>query len=70
MLKLNRDWHYEHRISVNATMKPRLVWHLEHAKYFECRPIPIKVTDEIVKSGICTPNSMLHKDDAKRRGAS
>jgi len=68
--KLSRDWHREHRMPAKATVEQRLEWHLEHAKYCGCRLIPVKVTDEIEKRGICAPNLMFHKDTAKRRGAS
>jgi hypothetical protein len=34
---------------VNATMEQRLEWHLEHAEYCVCRPIPANVTEEMKK---------------------
>jgi hypothetical protein len=50
--KLNRDWHNEHRMPANATMKQRVAWHVEHAKCCGCHPIPVKVAEEMEKMGI------------------
>ncbi len=45
--ELNRDRHHQHRMPANTTMEQRLHWHLEHAKNCGCRPIPVKVTEEM-----------------------
>jgi hypothetical protein len=59
--KLNKDWHHEHRMPANATIEQRLKWHLEHAMNCGCRPIPIKVTEEMEKRGIVA----AHNQDAR-----
>ena len=40
MAGLNREWHLEHRMPINATAEERIRWHREHAKACGCRPIP------------------------------
>ena len=54
---------------VKTTMEQRLEWHLEHAKYCGCRPIPVKVTEEMEKRGISTHNKTLKRDVAIIRRA-
>jgi hypothetical protein len=54
--KLNRDWHLNHRMPVNATLEQRLEWHLEHAKNCTCRSIPDKIAEEMKKRGMSLPN--------------
>jgi hypothetical protein len=50
-LKLNRDWHQSHKMPSRATLEQRLQWHWEHAKNCRCRPIPVKIAEEMKKRG-------------------
>jgi hypothetical protein len=47
--KLNRDWHRENKMPDKASLEQRLKWHLEHAKSCGCRPIPVKIAEELKK---------------------
>jgi hypothetical protein len=49
---LNRDWHHEHRMPVKASLEQRMKWHLEHADNCGCRPIPVKIAEEMERRGI------------------
>lgn len=46
-MKLNIEWHSVHRMPVNAILQQRIVWHIEHQKNCNCRPIPEKILLEI-----------------------
>ena len=47
--KINKEWHEQHKMPVNATLAQRIEWHMEHAKHCQCRPIPEKLQQEINK---------------------
>ncbi len=59
--KVNRDWHREHRMPINATMEQRVEWHVEHGKCCGCRPIPAKVAEEMEKMGRSMDSESLKK---------
>ena len=40
MSHINAEWHAEHKMPVRPTDQQRIDWHLEHARYCGCRPIP------------------------------
>jgi len=40
---VNADWHRTHVLGSNAPMDARIAWHLEHAHWCGCRPIPASV---------------------------
>ena len=48
-MKPNKDWHISHPMPQNPTMEERLEWHIEHAKYCQCREIPTALKVEIKK---------------------
>jgi hypothetical protein len=37
---MNRVWHEKHRMPKNAKLSERVNWHIAHAEYCGCRPIP------------------------------
>ena len=51
-MKINADWHREHRMPKNATIDQRVYWHVAHAKHCACRPLEGKILTEIKKRGI------------------
>lgn len=42
-MTLNAEWHRRNVMPKNATTEQRIAWHVEHAKYCGCRPIPPKL---------------------------
>ena len=52
MGKMNKVWHEKHPMPAKPTIDQRIAWHLEHAKHCACRPIPVKLKEEMVKRGI------------------
>jgi hypothetical protein len=44
---MNAQWHATHRMPRNATLDQRIEWHLDHAKQCACRPIPLRLLQEI-----------------------
>src|SRR5512143_1491254 len=42
-MTLNAEWHRRNEMPKNATTEQRIAWHVEHAKYCGCRPIPPKL---------------------------
>jgi hypothetical protein len=53
--KINKDWHLAHTMPKNPSLQQRIKWHLEHAKYCGCRPIPDKLKTEMKKLNIKFP---------------
>jgi hypothetical protein len=52
-MKINKEWHLAHRMPANATLQQRIDWHIEHAKYCQCRTgLPAKLKAEMEKKGI------------------
>jgi hypothetical protein len=46
---MNEQWHKQNRMPKNPTIEQRIKWHLEHQKACDCREIPKKLQEEIVK---------------------
>lgn len=46
-MKINREWHLEHRMPPRPSLEERIQWHTEHAKHCHCRPIPPKLQEII-----------------------
>ncbi|EMY70459.1 hypothetical protein [Leptospira vanthielii] len=53
-MKLNKEWHKEHKMPKNATFDERVHWHLEHQKHCQCAPIPQKLAEQMKEKGIKT----------------
>ena len=51
-MKLNKEWHLQNRMPKNAAFEQRVKWHVEHQKNCLCRPIPIKLLEEMKRKGI------------------
>lgn len=51
-MKINKEWHLQHRMPKNPTFEQRVTWHLEHQKNCPCRPISGKLAEEMRKKGI------------------
>ncbi len=53
-MPINKAWHDQHRMPVNATPAQRLKWHEAHAKNCGCRPLTAmmraKLTREVAAS--------------------
>jgi hypothetical protein len=45
--QLNREWHAEHRLGSGASLEDRVQWHLDRADACGCRPIPVRILEEI-----------------------
>ena len=46
------QWHLSHKMPKNPTQDQRVVWHVEHAKNCQCRPLGGKILEEIKKRGL------------------
>jgi hypothetical protein len=53
--KMNAEWHAQHKLSSDASLRERMEWHLEHQKECGCRPIPPDIQREIETT---TPRSL------------
>lgn len=51
-MKINEEWHLNHKMPKNPTMEQRIEWHLAHAKNCSCRKIEGKLAEEMKKRGI------------------
>ncbi|WP_198513413.1 hypothetical protein [Confluentibacter lentus] len=52
-MKINKEWHFAHKMPKNPSLEQRIKWHLEHLKNCQCRSdIPEKLKVEMKKSGI------------------
>jgi hypothetical protein len=48
-VKINAEWHKAHRMPKNPTLEERIKWHIAHAIYCACRPMPAKIREAIEK---------------------
>ena len=48
-MKINKEWHLEHKMPKNPTIEQRIEWHLEHSANCTCMPIPEKLKEEMRK---------------------
>lgn len=56
---MNKEWHRANKMPEKATLEQRIKWHLAHAKKCGCRPIPLKLQEEIKKrKGSLTPPTL------------
>jgi hypothetical protein len=39
-MAINKVWHEKNRMAKNATLKERMEWHKEHARFCHCREMP------------------------------
>jgi hypothetical protein len=46
-MKINKEWHLNHKMLKNANREERVKWHIEHHKNCSCRPIPEKILELI-----------------------
>ena len=56
-MKLNKEWHLQHRMPKNPTMDERIAWHIEHTKHCTCREMPATIKEEIKKRRIKIPSA-------------
>lgn len=61
-MKINQEWHRNHRMPPNATLEERINWHIEHQRHCRCRGIPEKIKLEMSRRGIIWTNRP-EKDD-------
>lgn len=54
-MKLNREWHLEHKLARTATLEERLHWHLAHAANCGCREMPPSIRKELEARGLVVP---------------
>jgi hypothetical protein len=47
---MNRLWHDKNKMSKNPSLKERIAWHVEHAEFWGCRPIPASLFPKIAKT--------------------
>jgi hypothetical protein len=47
--RFNKEWHLMHKMPKNPTTEQRIEWHIEHARYCDCREIPPKLKAKIEK---------------------
>lgn len=47
-MKLNKEWHLKNKMPKNATKIQRIKWHLAHEKNCNCRPMPLKLKEEVL----------------------
>ena len=47
MGKINKEWHQENKMPKNPTPEERMLWHREHAKHCDCRPVTPKLQKEL-----------------------
>jgi hypothetical protein len=50
--KMNKVWHSAHIMPKNATIEQRIEWHLAHKAHCNCRDIPEKLKEEMIKRHI------------------
>ena len=51
-MKINKEWHQNHRMPMNPSMEQRIAWHIEHQKHCQCRKITGKLKAEMLKRNI------------------
>ena len=52
MSKINAKWHFANKMPKNPTLDQRVIWHVEHARNCQCRPLGGKILEEINKRRI------------------
>jgi hypothetical protein len=52
MNKINKEWHLANKMPKNPSIEQRVIWHLEHSKHCQCRPLGGKILEEIKKRGL------------------
>lgn len=55
-MKLNREWHLQHKLPRNATLQERLDWHALHAANCHCRDMPVSIRRELEARGWTDPS--------------
>ncbi|MBI1767188.1 MAG: hypothetical protein HYR67_02300 [Bacteroidetes bacterium] len=51
-MKINKEWHQQHKMPKNPTIEERIKWHVSHTKNCGCRKIEGKLAEEMKKRGI------------------
>lgn len=51
-MKINKEWHEKNVMPKNATFEQQVKWHVAHAKNCGCRPIPVKLKEQMKVKGI------------------
>jgi hypothetical protein len=51
-MKINKDWHLANPMPKKPTFEQRVEWYLEHQKNCACRPIPVKLVNEMREQGV------------------
>jgi len=46
---INRAWHLKHKMPKNPTESQREEWHMKHEKKCDCRPMPAKMKEKLLK---------------------
>jgi hypothetical protein len=46
---INKEWHEANRMPKNANDEVRYIWHVEHEKNCDCRPMPEKLREKFVR---------------------
>lgn len=55
-MKINKEWHEQHKMPKNANFEQRMKWHLEHLKNCNCsNKIPKKLAEEMREKGFEVP---------------
>jgi len=49
MNKINKEWHLANKMPKNPSIEQKIIWHLEHSKNCQCRPLSGKILEEIKK---------------------
>ncbi len=51
-MSINKEWHLKNKMPRNPTFEQRVKWHLAHSKNCSCRPIDVKLVEEMKRRGI------------------
>jgi hypothetical protein len=51
-MRVNSQWHADHRRPPNATFEERARWHFEHRDSCGCRPIPVRLAEQMRERGM------------------
>jgi hypothetical protein len=54
-MKLNREWHLQHKLARNASLEERINWHMLHAENCQCREMPVSIRRELEARGWTAP---------------
>ena len=49
MGKVNKKWHEKNAMPKNPTVEQRLNWHVKHARFCGCRPMPTSLKARLGK---------------------